>query len=154
MRKKAQSAFNVDQEEIINETGDVTAWELKNRKKKVVDDKPVHFSNAILQTSKLLFLRFMYWLYKHLEPGSFRTCYADTDSMCLALTKTDHAAMKGDTESFYRGLFDPIVKSNMRQSWESTWKDWFVTTDDVHDKRKPGKLKGQSSFNTLCYFYF
>ena len=144
MRKKAQSAFNVDQEEIIVETGDVIAWELKNRKKKVVDDKPVHFSNAILQTSKLLFLRFMYWLYKHLEPGSFRTCYADTDSMCLALTKTDHTAMHIDTESFYRGLFDPIVKSNMRQSWESTWKDWFVTTDDVHDKRKPGKLKGQS----------
>ena len=79
MRKKAQSAFNIDQEEIITETGDVIAWELKNRKKSVRDDKPVHFSNAILQTSKLLFLRFMYWLYKHLEPGSFRTCYADTD---------------------------------------------------------------------------
>ena len=62
--------------------------------------------------------------------------------MCLALTKTDHTAMNGDTESFYRGLFDPIVKSNMRDSWENSWKDWFVTTDDVHDIRKPGKLKG------------
>ena len=79
MVKAAQSAFNIDQHEIISEEGDVIAWEIKNRKKNVTDSKPIHFSNAILQTSKLLFLEFMYWLYRHLEPGSFRTCYADTD---------------------------------------------------------------------------
>ena len=77
--KLAQSAFNVDQESIACETGEIVAWEMKNKKRRIVDTKPIHFSNAILQTSKLLFLNFMYWLYRHLEPGSFRTCYADTD---------------------------------------------------------------------------
>ena len=32
----------------------------------------------------------------------------------------------------------------MRESWESQWKSWFVTTDSVEDQRKPGKLKSKS----------
>ena len=142
MVKAAQSAFTVDQNEVINESENLVAWEIKQRKRRVIDTKPIHFSNAILQTSKLLFLEFMYWLYEHLQPGSFRTCYADTDSMCLALTKTEHSNMDGKEEKFYRGLFDPIVRPEKRESWEQSWKKWFVTTKDIRDIRKPGKLKG------------
>lgn len=79
MIKEVESAFTMDQNEIINESENLVAWEIKQRKRKVTDSKPVHFSNAILQTSKLLFLEFMYWFYDHVQPGSFRTCYADTD---------------------------------------------------------------------------
>ena len=42
-----------------------------------------------------------------------------------------------------RSIFDPIVRPNMRQSWEAQWKSWIVTTDSVEDQRCPGKLKGK-----------
>lgn len=145
MVKEAQSAFTMDQNEVINDADELVAWEIKKRKRTVTDTKPIHFSNAILQNSKLLFLEFMYWFYEHVQPGSFRTCYADTDSMCLALTKTDHSKMGESEEMFYRGLFDPIVRPEKRESWEKSWKSWFVTTNDIHDIRKPGKLKGKTS---------
>ena len=154
MIKAAESAFTMDQNEVINESENLVGWEIKQRKRKVVDSKPIHFSNAILQTSKLLFLEFMYWLYEHLQPGSFRTCYADTDSMCLALTKTNHSKINGNEEMFYRALFDPIVRPEKRESWEKSWRNWFVTTADVHDIRRPGKLKGWSSCFTIYHFYF
>ena len=154
MLKEAQKAFTMDQNEVINECEELVAWEVKQRKRTIADCKPVHFANAILQTSKLLFLEFMYYIYNHLQPGSFRACYADTDSMCLALTKTNHQKMNENTESFYRGLFDPIVKPNMRDSWEKTWKDWFVVSDDIHDIRKPGKLKGEPRLKILFYKNF
>ena len=82
----------------------------------------------------------MYWLESHLEPGSFKTCYADTDSMALGLTKSEPEG--GDDEQQLRALFDPLVKPSMRKSWEQTWKNWFVTTRETWDVRKPGKLKG------------
>ena len=43
--------------EILNEDGEPEAWEVAKKKKTIYDDKPVHFSLAILQYSKLLFLR-------------------------------------------------------------------------------------------------
>ena len=84
--------------------------------------------------------RFMYWLEEHLEEGAFKTCYADTDSMALALTRSGPET--NDPEGSLRALFDPIVKPSMKESWERTWKSWFVTTDEIWDIRKPGKLKG------------
>ena len=45
-------------------------------------------------------------------------------------------------ETSLRSLFDPIVKPSMKESWEATWKTWFVTTNEIWDIRKPGKLKG------------
>ena len=89
----------------------------------------------------MFILRYMYWLEEHLEEGSFKTCYADTDSMALALTKSGPDG--GDEEQQLRTLFDPIVKPSMKDSWERTWKDWFVTTNQTWDIRKPGKLKGE-----------
>ena len=83
----------------------------------------------------------MMFLFDHLKEGSFRTAYADTDSMCLGLTKTRPLRPNMTREEEYRAIFDPIVKDEMRESWEETWKNWFVTTTEVEDERFPGKLK-------------
>ena len=83
----------------------------------------------------------MYFLYDHLQPGTFVTCYADTDSMALATTRTRPMKEGMTPEEELRAVFDPIVKSEMKESWEANWKKWFVTTDAVEDERFPGKLK-------------
>ena len=65
--------------------------------------------------------------------------------MCLALSETNIGASHSENkETQLRSLFDPLVKPEKRQSWEKQWKSWFVTTDEVPDLRKPGKLKGYS----------
>ena len=48
----------VDYKEYLDENNDLEAWEITMRKKRIQDDKPVHLSLAILQHSKLLFLRY------------------------------------------------------------------------------------------------
>ena len=88
----------------------------------------------------------MMFLYKHLKPGSFRNSYADTDSMCLGLSRTKPIPEKASLEEYYRCLFDPLVRPEMLESWEATWKDWICTTDKVEDIRKPGKLKCEFMF--------
>ena len=85
----------------------------------------------------------MYYLYHHLLPGSFRPSYADTDSMCLGLSRTKPIPPNASEEQYYRSIFDDLVRPEMRDSWESSWKSWFVTTDKVEDQRKPGKLKSK-----------
>ena len=65
---------------IPNEDDELVGYEYSTLPKKTIDNKPVHVSVAILQHAKILFLKFMWFLYDHLEAGSFRTCYADTDS--------------------------------------------------------------------------
>ena len=90
----------------------------------------------------LLIFSFMNFLHQHLKPGSFRNCYTDTDSVCLATTATGQVTAEMSIEAKYRAIFDPIVKPEMRDSWEQNWKSWFVTTDEVEDQRFPGKLKG------------
>ena len=83
----------------------------------------------------------MYFLHDHLIPGTFVNCYADTDSMALATTRTRPFTDDMSPEEQLRAVFDPIVKPEMRQSWEENWKSWFVTTATVEDERFPGKLK-------------
>ena len=85
----------------------------------------------------------------HLLPGSFRPSYADTDSMCLGLSRTGPIPENATPEQYYRALFDPLVRPDMKDSWESQWKSWFVTTDAIEDQRKPGKLK--STFPIIDY---
>lgn len=64
--------------------------------------------------------------------------------MCLALTKTDlPGSYSTNKETQLRALFDPLVRPEMKESWEKTWKQWFVTTSSVEDLREPGKLKGK-----------
>ena len=130
---------------IDNEEGEAGAFEITCDKSNIEDSKPVHIGVCILQWSKLIFLKLMFYLFNHLEPGSFRSVYADTDSMCLALTKS--RPVENDTEEEkYRALFDPIVRPDMRDSWESTWKDWICTTTEVEDIRTPGKFKCEFLF--------
>ena len=140
LEKLMKSPYFKESVEVLDETDDLACYKVKMVKKTIKDSKPVHVGVAILQWSKVLFIKFMYWLEEHLEEGAFKTCYADTDSMALALTKSgpEHE----DSEHNLRSLFDPIVKPSMKQSWEATWKDWFVTTEEIWDIRKPGKLKG------------
>ena len=42
---------------LMNEEEDITGYEVLMKKKKIVDDKPVHFGAAILQWSKVIFMR-------------------------------------------------------------------------------------------------
>ena len=87
----------------------------------------------------------MYFLYDHLEPGSFRAAYADTDSMCLGLTKTGNIRPGMSRAEEYKAIFDGIVRPEMRNSWKEKFKTWFVTTNEVEDERYPGKLKRKPS---------
>ena len=145
LSKYLKRALYKDHVVIQNEEGEAGATEVTCGRKTIEDSKPVHVGVCILQWSKLIFLKFMFYLFNHLEPGSFRSVYADTDSMCLALTKSRE--VENDTEEEkYRALFDPIVRPDMRDSWESTWKDWICTTTEVEDIRKPGKLKCEFLF--------
>ena len=77
----------------------------------------------------------------HIKSGSYRCCYTDTDSICFATSQTSNFDSSMDLESQYRSIFDPIVRPEKRDSWELTWKSWFVTTNQVEDQRFPGKLK-------------
>ena len=95
----------------------------------------------------------MEFLYTHLQPGSFRPAYADTDSMCLGLSRT-RKPLDDSTEAYYRSLFDPIVRPDMRQSWERQWRSWIVSTDTVEDQRCPGKLKRMSCFHVFSILLF
>ena len=99
----------------------------------------------------------MYFLYHHLNKGSFINCYADTDSVCLATTKSLSITKDSTEEEKFRAIFDPIVKPEMRGSWERKWKTWFCTVDPcqpedrvnyrkwAEDQREPGKLKVEFS---------
>ena len=101
----------------------------------------------------IYYYRFMMFLFDHLKEGSFRTAYADTDSMCLGLTRTQPLRPDMTREEEYRAIFDPIVKDEMRESWENTWKNWFVTTTEVEDERFPGKLKRKFTSNLLLLIF-
>ena len=144
LERRKKSPFYRGRKDVYDEDDQLACYIVKMDKKKITDSKPVHIGIAILQWSKVLFIRFMYWLEEHLEDGAFKTCYADTDSMALALTRSgpEHK----NPEQNLRALFDPLVKSSKKASWEATWKEWFVTTDEIWDIRKPGKLKGKYQF--------
>ena len=99
-----------------------------------------------------IFLRFMFFLFDHLVPGTFVNCYADTDSMALATTRTRQMTDGMTPEEELRAVFDPIVKPEMRESWERNWKKWFVTEATVEDERFPGKLKREYSPSETSFY--
>ena len=142
--KDEKSPFFRQTKEVIDENGDLQGYLVTKTKQKVTDNLPVHIGVAILQWSKYIFIDFMYFLEQHLIEGSFKTVYADTDSMVLALTQTIHHDSLRDK---LKGMFDPIVKPSMKPSWEQKWENWFVTTNEIHDIRKPGKLKMEFDLN-------
>ena len=83
----------------------------------------------------------MFYIFDHTIEGALVPCYADTDSMALATTDTRQVPETASVEEKYAAIFEPIIKPEMRDSWEKTWKQWFVTTTDVSDTLFPGKLK-------------
>ena len=130
-------------------------------KKKIIDDKPVHIGACILSEAKLLFSKFIYFLHSHLEHGSFRTVYCDTDSITLATTKG--GCVDGmDLPEKYEHIFGPIIKPSMRQSWDKNMSSWFVLSNAISDTLFPGKLKEEFSTSTgemiclspKCYFAY
>mgnify|MGYP003329157010 CR=1 FL=1 len=84
----------------------------------------------------------MDFLFTHIEPGAIVPFYCDTDSIFLGTTKSQSRTADMTTEQKLRAVFDPIVRMEMKASWENKWKSWFVTTNEVEDQRRPGKLKG------------
>ena len=81
--KCISSPFHKDLHPLNSEVDELEYIEVQQVPKKVADKKPVQMSIAILQHSKLQFLKYIYWLHKHLTPGSYVLCYADTDSICI-----------------------------------------------------------------------
>ena len=106
--------------------------------------------------------RFMYHLYDHLLPGSFKASYCDTDSICLGVSRTLPMNPNMSLEEYHRAVFDPLVKPSMKESWEKSFNKWFVLTRQVEDERLPGKLKLEFSLSRghfiglspKCYFCF
>ena len=64
-------------------------FEVQSGIRRISDDKPCHLGISILQHSKLLFLQFFQFLNEHLESGRYQLLYADTDSLSIALTKSE-----------------------------------------------------------------
>ena len=144
---------------MTREDGDHELIEITMTPKKVEDDKPIVMAAAILQNSKLHFLKFVYEvLYKFLRPGTFRLNYADTDSLCiseylkifyrfelnfyLGFSKT--AEIKGSTRlEVLSATFLPLVKPELMQEFLATWDKWFVLEDTVRNEKTPGLMKSK-----------
>ena len=77
------SPFHKDHTRLMSEDPNLQFYEIQQRPRKIKDNKPVHVGIAILQYSKLHFLKFIYWLHEHLVPNSYYLCYADTDSIFI-----------------------------------------------------------------------
>ena len=84
----------------------------------------------------------MDFIYTHLEQGAIVPFYCDTDSIFLAVTECQPRTESMTPEEKLRAVFDPIVRADMKESWEANWRSWFVTTNEIEDQRRPGKLKG------------
>ena len=79
MKKKSFKHFT----NYENEIGETGYYESVIERKTIVEDKPIQVGQAILQTSKLHFLRFVKFLNDFLIKDSFKFCYADTDSIYI-----------------------------------------------------------------------
>ena len=117
--------------------------ELTWKNKKIDDDKPIQVGQNILQLAKLLLCKFVYFLQSHLEPGTFLLTYSDTDSIGIAFSDTDLDRFnKADNlEETIGSIFDPLVRPDMKKSWQEKYTDWFVVNQTVENQLKPGLLK-------------
>ena len=50
-------------------------------------------------------------------------------------------------EERIEAVYGNIIKPEMRQSWNSNYKKWFVTTNEPEDVRFPGRLKESFNFD-------
>ena len=115
-------------------------------KHKIKDERPVHVGLAILQYSKLRLLEFVDFLQLHLIEGAFKLCYCDTDSLCIATTKTVRLSGKETLREKMEKIFLPIVKENRKEEFLAKWEDEFVLSETIENSRKPGLMKGKNLF--------
>ena len=87
LTRNIRSRFCCNNTDLFTELEVETLAECTNQKKRVKDSKPIHMGVAILQEAKLLFMEFMFFMFTHLQPGSFKNLYCDTDS--IAIGKVD-----------------------------------------------------------------
>ena len=137
-----KQALFLDSVELELEDGSCEMVEVKLQKAKIEDKKPIVIGNAILQYSKLLLLKFAYFLERVLLEGSYKICYCDTDSLALALTRTPHLDGKDLLRSKMEKIFLPLIKPEELDYFKSEWGNFFVLEDTIEQKRKPGLLKG------------
>ena len=130
LMKHLSSPFFKNHTDLFVEDEDVNVYEITKTKKKIIDSKPVHVGSSILQEAKLLFMQFMFFLHTHLKPNSFRNIYTDTDSITIATTRSLIPTNTTLVEQ-YRCIFDPIVKPEMKSSWETNMSKWFVLTEEI-----------------------
>ena len=84
LKKLHVSPFFQSENFLELENGDHELIEIKMRPKKVYENKPIPMACAILSNSKLHFLKFIYEIvFKFFEPGKFKLCYCDTDSIAI-----------------------------------------------------------------------
>ena len=115
--------------------------EIKMKKAKITDDKPIVIGLAILQLSKMLFIKFVYFMEHCLQQGSYKLLYCDTDSMAFGLTKTIRLVKSDTLRQKLEKMFFPIVKPEKMVYFQSEWGNYFVLDDYIEQKRKPGLLK-------------
>ena len=78
------STFFKGENFLTMENEDYDLIEIFKIPKSIVDDKPIVMAAAILDNSKLHFLKFIYEVvYRYFIPGAFKLVYADTDSICI-----------------------------------------------------------------------
>ena len=133
------------------EDGTSEMIEIKMKKKQITDDKPIVIGLAILQLSKLLFIKFVYFMENCLKQGSYKLLYCDTDSMAFGLTKTIKLDKTDTLRQKLEKMFFPIVKTDKMDYFQAEWGNFFVLDDSIEQKRKTGLLKSKI-FKTLIQF--
>ena len=59
----------------VDAIGDGNVFECVSQKRKIKDDKIAHTGLAVLHLSKLLLMKFVYWLEDMLKEGSYKILY-------------------------------------------------------------------------------
>ena len=85
-------------------------------------------------------LRFMEYLRIHLKPGTFRPAYCDTDSMAIGIAGAADTCADMSTEDQYRVIFDPVVRPEMKSSWEKSFKVNHLFLINFKTNYSPGLL--------------
>ncbi|CAG5104696.1 Oidioi.mRNA.OKI2018_I69.chr1.g1460.t1.cds [Oikopleura dioica] len=89
------------------------------------DPASLRVSILLQKNSKLLFMQFEQILRDYLMPGSYKFCYADTDSFILALTK----------DSVHK-----CVNPKLKDKWEKEIRPaWFAVDGDDASQKEPGQ---------------
>ena len=146
LKKEARSPFFKSGNLLDMENSEHDIVEISMKPKKIIDDKPIPMSAAILSNSKLHFLKFIYeFVHKFFIPGSFVLSYCDTDSIAIGLSKSESPKDTSRRAELLSVLL-PIIKPELKTEFFPAFEKWFVTQNTVEDEKFPGKLK--SKFQT------